>query len=74
MSQHEMKVGEAHFFLKKSTNFHIYRYIRFAIVTFKCYRNVEVSFTNILVYHIIIIYLLFTISILHRDVQHTKHM
>ena len=43
MSQHEIKVGQAHIFFKKSTNFHIYRYIRFAIVTFKCYRNVEAS-------------------------------
>ena len=51
MSQHEMKVGQAQIFFKKSTNFHIYRYIRFAIVTFKCYRNVEASITNILVYH-----------------------
>ena len=33
------------------TNFHIYMYIRFAIVPFKCYGNVEASFTNILVYH-----------------------
>ena len=35
MSQHEMKVGQAQIFFKKLTNFHIYRYIRFAIVTFK---------------------------------------
>ena len=51
MSQHEMKVGQAHIFFKKSTNFHIYRYIGFATVTFKCYRNVEDNITNILVYH-----------------------
>ena len=51
MSQHEMKVDQAQFFFKKLTNFHIYRYIRFAIVTFKCYSNVEASITNILVYH-----------------------
>ena len=51
MSQHEMKVGQAQILLKKLTNFHIYRYIRFAIVTFKCYRNVEASIANILVYH-----------------------
>ena len=51
MSQHEIKVGQAHIFFKKSTNFHIYRYIRFVIVTCKCYRNVEASITNILVYH-----------------------
>ena len=50
MSQHEMKVGQAQFFFKKSTNFHIYRYIRFAIVTFTRYRNVKASITNILVY------------------------
>ena len=51
MSQHEMKVGQAQFFFKNSTKFHIYRYIRFVIVTFKCYRNVEARITNILVYH-----------------------
>ena len=51
MSQHKMKVGQAQFFFKKSTNFHIYRYIRFVIVTFKCYGNVEASIKNILVYH-----------------------
>ena len=51
MSQHEMKVGHAHIVLKKSTMFHIYRYIKFAIVTYKCYRNVKASITNILVYH-----------------------
>ena len=51
MSQQELKVGQAQNIFKKSTNFHIYRYIRFAIVTFKCYRNVEASITNILVYH-----------------------
>ena len=51
MSQHEMKVGHAHFLFKKLTHFHIYRYIRFAVVTFKCYRNVEASITNILMYH-----------------------
>ena len=51
MSQHEMKVGQAQIFFKKLTIFHIYRYIRFAMVTFKCYRNVEASITNILVYH-----------------------
>ena len=50
MSQHEMKICHAQLFFK-STNFHIYRYIRFAIVTFKCYRNVAASITNILVYH-----------------------
>ena len=48
MSQHEMKVGQAQLFFKKSTNFHIYRYIRFAIVT--C-RNVEASITNIVVHY-----------------------
>ena len=51
MSQHEMKVGQAQIFFKKIDKFHIYRYIRFAIVTFECYRNVEASITNILVYH-----------------------
>ena len=54
MSQHEMKVGQAQFFFKQLTNFHIYRYIRFVIVTFKCHRNVEASIMNILVYHMII--------------------
>ena len=51
MSQHEMKVGQAQIVFKKLTNFHIYKYIRFAIVTFKCYRTVKASITNILVYH-----------------------
>ena len=51
MSQHEKKVGQAQIFFKKLTNLRIYKYIRFAIVTFKCYRNMEASITNILVYH-----------------------
>ena len=51
MSQHEMKVGQAQILFLKMTNFHIYRYIRLAIVTLRCYRNVEASITNILVYH-----------------------